>query len=95
MKPKAVSWGICRQICSVNAKSARDLFRQQSRPNGFIAWTIHAMSYPIANQRKEALHTQRHAHGDIRVLHHLCKLLKANFPIPIEVCFHHRFIDDL
>lgn len=36
-----------------------------------------------------------HAHGNIGVLDHLAKLLKADFAVKIFIGFHHRFVNNL
>ncbi len=39
--------------------------------------------------------TQRHTHTNIRILHHLRKLLKTNLPIMIQIRLHNRLINNL
>jgi len=38
---------------------------------------------------------RHHAHRDVCVLDHLAEFLKADLPIQILICFHHRLVDDL
>lgn len=39
--------------------------------------------------------TQRHAHADVRVLHHPGKLFEAYLPVSIQICFHDRLVHNL
>lgn len=49
---------------------------------------------PLHPNRRKAL-TKRHTHTNIRILHHLRKLLKTNLSIPIKIRFHDRLIHNL
>lgn len=48
-----------------------------------------------AGKRRQLELVQSHAHGHIRVLHHLCKLLEADLAVAVQIGLHDGLVDDL
>ena len=46
-------------------------------------------------REKSRKHTKRHTHTNIRILHHPCKLLKTDLPVPVQIGLHDGLVDDL